>query len=129
MRRKGTEALLNTLFVSDVRKYVVKYGQLRTLEGGDMEPGLSHEREKPHRLQRDGLASGVGTGHNEQVEIFAQPYVDGHDLFRIQQRMPSVFDADIAPLIEHGTGGFHLFGKHGPGKNEVQIHQQAVIIG
>ena len=47
MGRKGTEALLNTLLIPDIRKHLVKYGKLGAVEGRDVKPRLSHQGKQP----------------------------------------------------------------------------------
>ena len=50
MRGKGGQRLLNALFIANVRVYLVKHRNLRTVIGRDLKPRLGHERQKPHGL-------------------------------------------------------------------------------
>ena len=129
MGGEGAQALLDALLIPDIREYIVKNCQLRALESRNVEAGLSHEGKKPHGFQGNRLASGIGSGHDQQIKILPQPYVDGHDLLRIQQRVPPVLDSDMAFRIEDGAGGLHISGEHGPGEDKIQSHHQAVIVG
>ena len=50
MGGKGTEALLDALFVADIRKNFRKQGKLGTVKDRNVKPGLPHQGKKPHRL-------------------------------------------------------------------------------
>ena len=43
MGGNGTEALLNTLFIPDIRKNFRKDRKLWTVKGGNMKSGLTHQ--------------------------------------------------------------------------------------
>ena len=46
VRREGTQALLNTLFIADICINFTEDGQLRTIQGGNMKACLTHKAEK-----------------------------------------------------------------------------------
>ena len=73
------EALSDRLLVPDVGEHVAEDRQLAAALGGDLQPGLVHEREQAERAQRHGLAAGVGPGDDERGVAVAEPDVDGHD--------------------------------------------------
>ena len=72
MRRECTKALLNTLFISDIGKHVVKDSQFTSIGSRNVETCLPHSSEKPHGFQADGLTSGIGTGDDQLVERIAK---------------------------------------------------------
>ena len=129
MRGERTEALLDTLFVPDVREDIVEYGKLGALKGRDMEPGLSHEGKKPHCFQRDGLSSGVGSGNDQQIKIISQADADRNDFLRVQQGVTAVLNADPPLVVEDRSGGVHVSGQRGFGEDKIQADQQFVIFG
>ena len=127
MAGEGAEALLNALLVPDVGEHFVKNRQLRALPRGNVKAGLTHEGEKAYGLEGNGLASGVGAGDNQQIEVLSQPKVDGNHLGRVQQGVASVLDVDIAPVVEDGSAALVVAGQGGLGENEVQLGKQLHI--
>ena len=47
---KVLRALFNALLISDIRVDLVKNGQFRTVGGGNVKTGLSHQGKKPDRF-------------------------------------------------------------------------------
>ena len=68
------------LLVADVGEYRLEHRDLRILGYGDEQAGLGHERQQACRLQRHGLAAGVGTGDDQHVHRRKQRDVDGNRL-------------------------------------------------
>ena len=57
-----------------------KDGDPRARAGRDVHPALRHRGQQSDGLEHDRLAAGVGPGDQQQIEVIAQPHVDGHDL-------------------------------------------------
>ena len=55
--------------------------------------------------------------------------IDRNDFGGIDQRMTSLFDQDVTVLRKGWSGAFHLFGKHGFGKDEIELGQDVEILG
>ena len=98
MRRKGRERLLDALLVADVGADVLKHGQPRALCHGKVQSALGHQGHEADRLERDGLAAGVGPGDDNDKALFVQVDVDWDDGPRIEQRV-----ARLAQ-VEHRAG-------------------------
>ena len=50
MGGKCGQILFNALFISDIRKYLIKYGKLRTLPCRDVKACLTHKGKESHRF-------------------------------------------------------------------------------
>ena len=72
MGAEGRKRLLNGLFVTDVRKYLLEDGQLCSLRRRQKHPRLHHQRKETHQLQGHGLAAGVGARDDESVLSVSQ---------------------------------------------------------
>ena len=48
MGGKGTETLLNTLFIPNVCKYLPEYRKFGTVQSRNVKSGLPHQGKKPH---------------------------------------------------------------------------------
>ena len=59
------EVLGDGLVVANIGVHAAENGQTTARGRGDVHSGLGHEGEQPHRLERDGLASGVGPGDDQ----------------------------------------------------------------
>ena len=105
----------------------MEYGQFRAVSRRDMKPCLSHQSEKPDRLQGYGLTAGIRTGDDEQCKAFPERYRDWDDSLLIKQWMAAFPYVDAAFLIEHRTASFHCECEGSPGKYKVQIRHGAVI--
>ena len=127
MRRKGTQALLNTLLVPDVGEHIVEHRQLAAVQGGDMKPGLSHQGEKAHRLKGHRFSAGIGTGDDQKIEGVSQRDGNGDHLLLVQEGMTALPDVDAPFCVEYGSGGVHFQGQGPFGENEIQLCQQGVI--
>ena len=92
---EGGKALLNALLVSDVGKHLLENRQFRAHVRRNLQARLGHQRKKPHRLQRHGLAARVRSGHDQRREFLSEPDGLRHNLFRVNQRMPSPDDVKI----------------------------------
>ena len=79
VRREGAQAGGDRLFVADVREHRSEHRQLRHA-GGHVQAGLRHQREESRRLERDGLATGVWAGDQEDPRRRIDDDVDGHDV-------------------------------------------------
>ena len=105
---------------------------------GDVQPALGHDDQQPDRLQRHGLAAGVGAGDDQQVEVGPQPHVDGHHGMPLlrrqagqlllvglldQQRVAGLEELEHAALGDLRAGHFELVGVLRLGREEVQLRQ------
>ena len=79
----------------------MEYGKLGTVKSRDMKSCLSHESEESDCLERYGLTSGVRSGYNEKIEVFAEVYINRDDLLCVNERMAAFFDVDIAVFIHY----------------------------
>ena len=128
MRRESRKALLNALLVAHVRQHAVKHPQPAPVVGGDLQPALRHERQQADGFQGHGLAAGVGAGDDQSVILIPQLQRNGHRLGLIQQRMPCPPQHDAALSGEKGHGGVHPVAKLRPCENDVQMHQNVIVI-
>ena len=116
VRAERGERLLDRLLVADVGEDGVEDGQPGVGVGGDRQAGLRHQREQADRLERDGLAAGVGAGDQEHVEVLgpsvgesrtvgraeqpvAEPGRDRHDVAG-EQRVAGVLEDEGVRLFE-----------------------------
>ena len=120
MRRKGTQTLLNALFIPDVRKDLRKDGKLGAVQSRNVKSCLPHQGKESHCFQGNRLSSGVGTGYHQEIKIFSQMNVNGYHLLSGKQRMTPLADIDIMLLIEERHGCIFFHGKGCLGKNEIQ---------
>ena len=67
VRRERGEARTDRLFVSDVREDLSEDGERAFGIRRNVEPRLCHQRKQPGRLECDRLATGIGTGEDENT--------------------------------------------------------------
>ena len=127
MGREGTETLLDTLFIADIGKDVLKDSQLGSLKGRNMEAGLSHKGKKSYGFQGNGFTAGVWACDDEKIKVFSKPDVDGNHLFWIQKRMAAVFDMDVPLVVEFWLYTVVPAGQGCLGKNKVQPGQNRKV--
>ena len=108
MGGEGTEALLDTLLVPDIRIHFFVHPQVGAVESRDMQPRLSHQGKQSHRFQGHGLAAGVGPGNNQQVVCLSQRNVNGNHLVLRNQRVASFLDMNII-LVKQRLASLHFF--------------------
>ena len=77
VRGKRAQARFDRLFVANIGKHAAKDRQLRH-RCRHVQAGLRHQGEQPRRLERDGLAAGVGTGDEQHAIRRVDHHVDGH---------------------------------------------------
>ena len=68
MRRERRERLRDGLLVADVGEDSPDHRKAAAVRG-DRETARRHRREQADRLQGDGLAAGVRTGHDEDAKV------------------------------------------------------------
>ena len=127
MRRECTKALLNTLFISDICINLMKYSQFTAVSGRNVKSGLSHQTEQADRFQRNSFTTGVWTGYNQKLEIFAEHDIDWNHFFLIEQWVTSLTDTDASLFIQKRPAGAHGHCQSTSCKNEVKIRQRTVI--
>ena len=91
--------------------------------GGDVQPGLVHQRQQAQRPQRDRLAAGVRPGDDERRVAVAQPEVDG-DHPPGQPRVAGREQHDLRPVGERGPDAVQLRGQLGLGGPEVELGER-----
>ncbi len=91
-----------------------------------MQAALVHRGKQADRLERHGLAAGIGSGDNEGVKAVAQLHVDGHGLGLVQQRMPRAAQQD-ALLLHRRRLAVELVAELGLGEDQVQPGQQLEV--
>ena len=113
VRRERAEAGGDRLLVADVGKERSEHRQPRSLVGRDVQARLRHRCEQPRRLERHGLAAGVGPGDDEHAHRRREQDVDGTGSYRQsrpssersftahQQRVPRAFELEGAVGRDH----------------------------
>src|SRR5206468_1968664 len=71
VRGEGAEALLDALFVADVREYVLEDDGPGAVVYGKVEARLRHEGEQADGLEGNRLASGVRAGDDQHAKAVA----------------------------------------------------------
>ena len=74
--RERAEACRDRLFVSDVGEHRAEHRDLRAVGRGNEQARLRHQRKEARRLERDGLASGIRPGHDEDAHGWHDQHVD-----------------------------------------------------
>ena len=93
-----------------------------------MQSRLPHQRKQSDGLQRNRLATRVGSRNDQQREIFSDPNVCRNDLPAVYQRMPSLLDIDISSVVKYGFGSLHQLGKLCSRKNEIQLSDRILVV-
>ena len=75
---------------------------------GDQKAVLCHCVEQPGRLERDGLAAGVGAGDDKGIVFVAERNVYRHDLFPVNERVAGFFERKAAGIADCGHKGVLL---------------------
>ena len=82
MRGKGTQTLLNALFIPDVRKDLRKDGKLGAVQSRNVKSCLPHQGKESHCFQGNRLSTGVRTGHHQEIKVLSQVNVNRNHLLR-----------------------------------------------
>ena len=129
---EGGQGFFNRLGIADVGKDFSEYGQACSA-CRHKEAGLGHDSQQTQGLQRHGLAAGVGTGDDQDPVVAADFNVNGDGLFRVQEGMAGSFNLQrCSGIVGGGRDDFrlhrpHLFGQAGPGEDEVEGCDGAVV--
>src|SRR5512143_1029315 len=99
MAAEGTERLLDGLLVTDIGIDGIEAGQLGATLGRDMESALGQENEQADGLQRDSLASRIGTSDDERAGSGLGIDIDRDDRGGIKQGMTGMKEVDGRPLV------------------------------
>ena len=127
MGGEGREALLDALLITDVRQHPLIDRHLAAVPGWNVQAALGHQRQQPQRFQTDSLAAGIGAGNDQCIKGAAQLNIDGHRLFRVQQRVPGFPQAD-GPVPPHQRpDSVHFVAQLTPGENQIQPHQRVMV--
>ena len=105
MGGKSGKALLNTLFVSDIRINFRKNGKLRPVVGGNVKPGLTHQRKQTDSFQRNRFTAGIGSRNYQKVKIPAQMNIDGNHLFFVKKGMAALAYMNKMFSVKNGSRG------------------------
>ena len=127
MGRERTEALFDTLLVSDVRIDVFEYGKLGAVKRRNVEPRLAHECEESYCLEGNGLAAGIRSGNDQEIESVSQSDRDRYDFLLLQKRMPSFPDMNTPFCVEQRHRGIHIQREASSCEDEVQFTKYAVV--
>ncbi len=77
VRRERAQARLDRLFVADVREHAAEHRQLRHRRR-QVQSRLRHQREQARGLERNGLATGVGSGDQQHAVRRIEKHVNRH---------------------------------------------------
>ena len=91
-----------------------------------MEAALGHEGQETQGLQGHRLTAGVGTGDDQGVKVFPQIQVVAHGGLGVQQGVAGFFQLDVVP--QHRLHAPHVGGQLGPGEDDVQGNEGAVVV-
>ena len=128
MGGEGTETLLDTLLITDVRIDIIKNSQFGSILCRNMQTRLSHQGEQTNRFQGDCLTTCVRSGDDQQVEGISQMHIDGNDFFGIQKWVTSLPDADASFCIKNRCHTVLDFCQVCFCKNKIKVSEDPVII-
>ena len=129
MAGEGGQALLDALFVADVREDIPVDGDLAARVGRDMETGLGHHGQKAAGLEGHGLSARVGTGDDQSREVLSQRHVDGHAGRRVKQRMSGPSKIQDTVLADLRFFGVHVQSQFPLGVDQIQFHEDLLVVG
>ena len=89
-------------------------------------PACAISDKQPDGLERYGLAAGVGAGDHQRGEFIAHPDRGRHHLFRINQRMPRLNQANLPAFIQLRRHGAHTSAQRRAGENHVRSRERMV---
>jgi hypothetical protein len=122
--REGRERLRDRLLVADVGEHVPPDREPAAGRRGHVQARLVHEAEQSERAQRDGLAAGVRTGHDERGIPVAEAHVDRDDA-TAEARMTGRQEDDLGPLGDLGAAAVHVGRERGLGGPQVEPRERA----
>lgn len=93
MPGESRQRLLNRLLVTDVGENLFEQAKLRLWMSRNMQPGLRHQHQQPHRFQADGFSSGVGTCDYHGTRFGGKLNLNGDDQLGIKQWMSGLKEA------------------------------------
>ena len=127
MGGKGTETLLNTLFIPDIRKHILKNRKLRTIQCRDMQSCLSHQHKQSNGLQRYRFSACIWSCNDQLVKVPAKINIDGDNLFRVKQGMSALPDMNGMLPVKHRSCGILLQCQCRLGKGKVKKRHDLLI--
>ena len=125
---EGGKALLNALLVTDVHQHFFEHVDGAVFVGRNHQAAHCHQGQQTDGFQSNGLTAGVRAGDHESIKFFAQSYVGGNDLFRVDQRMAGFFQFKLTVVHQIRHGGFHLVSQCRFGEVQVDLHQQVIAV-
>ena len=84
MRRECRQALFDALLIAYIHIQFIKHTDNAVFACRYHHTAHCHKHKQACGFERNRLTAGVRTGHDQQAEILAEPYVDRNDLFRIE---------------------------------------------
>ena len=125
---EGGQTLFDALLVADICEHLPEEREFTPVSRRNMQSRHAHQLEQTHCLERDRLASGVGSGDDDHIVVGTQFDIDGNDLFGVDQGMTAVADVDVVFIVENRPGGILLHGQISAGKDEIQLgHVPGVV--
>ena len=128
MGRKGTEALLNALLVSDISIDIAIHRNLRAGLRRQKQAGLSHEHQKPQCFHGNGLTAGIWACYQQHGVFVSQGNIYRHHLVRCQQGMTGREKPGYAIFIDYRLRCLHFISQSCLGKGKIYFcHDFAVV--
>ena len=127
----GTEVILNRLLVTDINEDVVEDTKLGGLATGNEQPALQHILYQTNGFQAYRLATGIGSGDNEDMSLVVEVDIEGHNLTFVaeeEQGMTSVEPVDFGDAVDNRTPGMESEREARLGADEVDACQKPIGI-
>ena len=113
--------------VTDIHHQPVEDHHFRSLGRRNQHAPLEHVLQQAGCLEADGLATGIGTGYQENMFLGGQGCGQRHDFLvlalerPLEQRMPCLAQIHFPAVGYHRHSGHEIQGCHGLGYQEVQF--------
>ena len=127
VRAKSRERLLDALFVSNIRKNLLKERQTAALQRRQEQPALRHGRKQADHLECNRLATGIRAGDDERPVLIRNRDRNRNHFLCIDQRVPARANIDCIILVKSNGHGPHPNGQCRLGENQIQIGQNVQI--
>ena len=128
VRRESRERLLNRLLVADIGKNLIKNRYFTSVGCGNHKTAHCHHRKQTERFNRNGFTARVRACYDKSIKIRAERDINGHNLFRVNKRMPCRTEIDNAPVVENRRCGFDFVGILRFCKNQIKLKSAFVAV-